>query len=225
MNQLVNKKSFRKSWTHCLDFSLHFNITSQNLLSTTLDGAFGSNESSYLSAEEEEQLIDLRNDPIFQTLFPQKSLDEFRLSASKSYSMIGAKAITVIYCHLHLHGYVNMAFLFWPKLKAVNERDCLELTMKCRYVCQQCNLVSIVYVRINRHIHRINMCKKFFLSNFSFVSVSRAFYNFSSVPRGGKVWEPLVYSHVTKGIVVGSLQLRLWNRDYIVWMHWSWLIL
>jgi len=75
---------------------LHFNITSQNLLSTTLDGAFGSNESSYLSAEEEEQLIDLRNDPIFQTLFPQKSLDEFWPSASKSYSMIGAKAITVI---------------------------------------------------------------------------------------------------------------------------------
>jgi len=58
--------------------------------------------------------------------------------------------------------------------------------MKCGYVCQQCNLVSIIYVRINRHIHRINMC------NFSFVlSVPRAFYNFSSVPRAEKVWEPL----------------------------------
>ena len=57
---------------------------------------FGSNESSNLSAEEEEQLIDLRNDPFFQTLFPQKNLDEFWLSASKSYSMIGAKAIKII---------------------------------------------------------------------------------------------------------------------------------
>jgi len=38
---------------------------------------FGSNESSNLSAEEEEQLIDLRNNPFFQTLFPQKNLDEF----------------------------------------------------------------------------------------------------------------------------------------------------
>ena len=57
---------------------------------------FGSKESSNLSVEEEEQLIDLRNDPFFQTLFPQKNLDEFWLSASKSYSMIGAKAITII---------------------------------------------------------------------------------------------------------------------------------
>ena len=56
---------------------------------------FGSNESSNLSAEEE-QLIDLRNDLFFQTLFPQKNLDEFWLSASKSYSMIGAKAVTII---------------------------------------------------------------------------------------------------------------------------------
>ena len=57
--------------------------------------AFGNNESSNLSAEEE-QLTDLRNDPFFQTRFPQKNLDEFWLSASKSYSMIGAKTITII---------------------------------------------------------------------------------------------------------------------------------
>jgi len=42
------------------------------------------------------QLTDVRNDPIFQALFPQNSLDEFWPSAYKSYSMIGVKVIKII---------------------------------------------------------------------------------------------------------------------------------
>ena len=57
---------------------------------------FGINETSNLSIEEEEQLIDLRHDLFFQASFPQKSLDEFWLSAYKSYSTIGVKAIKII---------------------------------------------------------------------------------------------------------------------------------
>ena len=56
---------------------------------------FGINETSNLSAEEE-QLIDLRHDLFFQTLLPQKILDEFWLSAYKSYSIIGVKAMKII---------------------------------------------------------------------------------------------------------------------------------
>ena len=55
---------------------------------------FGINETSNLSIEEE-HLIDLRHDLFFQALFPQNSLDEFWLSAYKSYSIIGVKAIEI----------------------------------------------------------------------------------------------------------------------------------
>jgi len=57
---------------------------------------FEISESSNLSAEGEEQLIDLRNEPFLQALFPQNSLDEFWRSAYKSYSMISVKAIKTI---------------------------------------------------------------------------------------------------------------------------------
>jgi len=60
------------------------------------DHPFGINESSNLSAEEEKQLIDLRNDRFFQALLPQNSLDEFWWSARKSYSVISVKAIKII---------------------------------------------------------------------------------------------------------------------------------
>jgi len=41
------------------------------------------------------QLTDVRNDPFFQALFPQNSLNEFWRSAYKTYSMIGVKAIKI----------------------------------------------------------------------------------------------------------------------------------
>jgi len=56
---------------------------------------FGINELSNLSSEEE-QLIDLRNDLFFQTLFPENNLEEFWRSACKSYSMICVKTIKII---------------------------------------------------------------------------------------------------------------------------------
>ena len=57
---------------------------------------FGINNTNNFSTEEEEQLIDLRNDVFFQALFPQKSLDEFWLSVYKSYPTIGTKAIKIL---------------------------------------------------------------------------------------------------------------------------------
>lgn len=48
---------------------------------------------------------------------------------------------------------MNMALFFLTVLKVINERDCLDLTLKCGYVCQKCNLVPVVpYVRINENI-------------------------------------------------------------------------
>jgi len=42
------------------------------------------------------QLIDVRNEPFLQALFPQKSFDEFWRSAYKSYSVFSVKAIKII---------------------------------------------------------------------------------------------------------------------------------
>ena len=90
----------------------------------------GINESNNLSTEEEEQLIEIRNDPFFQTLFPQNSLDEFWLSAYKSYSTIGVKAIKIIlpFASLWLCEY---GFSALTEIKGKTERDFLELTTKC----------------------------------------------------------------------------------------------
>jgi len=43
------------------------------------------------------QLIDVRNDPFLHALFPQNSFNEFWRSAYKSHSMIGVKAIKIIF--------------------------------------------------------------------------------------------------------------------------------
>ncbi|OMJ12819.1 Protein ZBED8 [Smittium culicis] len=57
---------------------------------------FGSNEKANLTTEDEEQLIDLRNDKINQLVFPEKSLDEFWLTLKQSYPALGFKAVKII---------------------------------------------------------------------------------------------------------------------------------
>lgn len=80
MNQIINEYLLRKTWVHCLDFNFQCNITSQDLLITTLDGysPFGNSESGNLSAEQ--QLFDLRNIPFLNR---GSHKNEFWLSPSK----------------------------------------------------------------------------------------------------------------------------------------------
>lgn len=59
---------------------------------------FGGNESGNPSSEKEvEQLIDLQNDPLYRTLFPQQRQNVDELFAFKLYSTIDAKAIKILY--------------------------------------------------------------------------------------------------------------------------------
>lgn len=65
--------------------------------------AFWSNKSSDISAGEE-RLIDLCRDLIFSTLFTKhEGWGELRQPASKSYSIIGAKAIPLTYASSWLY--------------------------------------------------------------------------------------------------------------------------
>ena len=54
------------------------------------------NETHTLSTEEEEQLIDLRNDKHYQLSFHQKNLDEFWISLKQSYPLISLKAVKIL---------------------------------------------------------------------------------------------------------------------------------
>ena len=57
---------------------------------------FGNYEATNLRTEEEEQLIDLKNDTFLQSRFAEKSLDEFWISLNKLYPAISLKAIKII---------------------------------------------------------------------------------------------------------------------------------
>uniref|UniRef100_A0A8C4XCW1 Uncharacterized protein n=1 Tax=Erpetoichthys calabaricus TaxID=27687 RepID=A0A8C4XCW1_ERPCA len=57
---------------------------------------FGNNEATNLTTEEEEQLIDLKNDAVLKSSFAEKSLDVFWISINKLYPAISLKAIKII---------------------------------------------------------------------------------------------------------------------------------
>ena len=57
---------------------------------------FGNNEATNLTIEEEEQLIDLKNDAVLKSSFAEKSLDVFWISINKLYPAISLKAIKII---------------------------------------------------------------------------------------------------------------------------------
>jgi len=147
----------------------------------------GINESSNISTEEEEQLIDLRNYPFFQALFPQNSVDEFWLSAYKSYSMIGAKSTKII---LPFVSSWVQDFLLWQKLKAKNERDFWNLRRNPGVLGNDGTSVqSYLFPKTSTPI----AFALHFLKQLCFVvSVSGIFLNFLSAPQTEKVWESLV---------------------------------
>lgn len=57
---------------------------------------FASFESTDLTTEEEEQLIDLRNDQYHKSMFPDKNLDEFWLSIKKPYPALSLKVVRIL---------------------------------------------------------------------------------------------------------------------------------
>ena len=57
---------------------------------------FGSYETSNLSCEEEEELIELRNDKFHRLGFAEKSLDEFWLSLKQLFPALSLKAVKII---------------------------------------------------------------------------------------------------------------------------------
>lgn len=57
---------------------------------------FGMHENLSLTTDEEEELIDLRNDKFYQSCFSETNLDEFWLSCKKIYPIIGMKAIKIL---------------------------------------------------------------------------------------------------------------------------------
>jgi len=98
------------------------------------------------------QLIDARNDPIFQALFPKNSLDQFWPSAYKSCSMIGVKVIKII-LPFESSWLCEYGFSALTEIKIKKTGDLLELTTKCGRAWQRRNLVSILFVPEIRHTH------------------------------------------------------------------------
>jgi len=103
----------------------------------------------------EEQLIDSRNDPFFQALFPQNSLDEFWLSVYKSYSMIGVEAIKIIFpftsSWLCEYGFSALTEIESKKRKSLLETDdemrlCLATTEPLfNLICSQITSTPIAF--------------------------------------------------------------------------------
>jgi len=91
----------------------------------------------------------------FKHCFP-KQLNEFWLSAYKSYSVIIAKAIKIIVPFasslLCEYGFSALA-----EIKSKKRASLLELTTKCGCAWQRRNLFSILFVPKNRHTHRIRI--------------------------------------------------------------------
>lgn len=82
--------------THLLSALQHYFPTLASNEYGWVSHPFVNYETTNLITEEEEQLIDIKNDAFLQSRFAEKSLDEFWISVNKLYPAISLKAIKLI---------------------------------------------------------------------------------------------------------------------------------
>jgi len=82
--------------THLLSALQHYFPTLASNEYGWVSHPFGNYETTNLITEEEEQLIDIKNDAFLQSRLAEKSLDEFWISVNKLYPAISLKAIKLI---------------------------------------------------------------------------------------------------------------------------------
>ena len=96
---------------------------------------FGSYETSNLSCEEEEELIELRNDKFHRLGFAEKSLDEFWLSLKQLFPALSLKAVKII-LPFASSWFCEFGFSALTEIKSKRERGFSDLTTKCVFACQ-----------------------------------------------------------------------------------------
>jgi len=136
------------------------------------------------------QLIDVRNDPFFSSTVTTNSLNEFWRCACKPYSMIGFKAIKIIFS-FPSSWLCEYGFSALTEIKSKKRETSWKWRLNAGVFSNDGTSFQSLFVPENRHINRIHFLKATLLCS----KCAAIFKNIFSEPQAEKVWESLGLSH------------------------------